>query len=620
MKHNLLVKSAAAIAVVSALSACTSDVKEGYDPEFSGSNPVEFDASQVLTATLTEESGEQSIDLLQGATIAGEDAANYQGNLAIRQIEFTADQNFTTPQTESNSTNNLTISPFRISDDGRALLVDTQKFAESLRFCDNTNIRGGGQDDDGKPIADEFLDYPSSVTYTMSYEVNNGYTYAPGTVIPRRTLEITINANQDPVESVNIAPVSVPVGGSSQASAATAPAYACNSQISYSIDDTSIATVDENTGVVSGIKEGRANITATSIDGGFTATAEVTVTAGFTIALTNGEKDALGAYTGKKSVPSCTKSGVVVEPNLEIPGKELTGEYTFDFESSNTADFTFQNVQNFGFGQTAVFTPGASGTSTTVTASYSTGETHGVPASAIADQTLELTVVDNIACETVNPADNATYDFSYGLEHDTMINDKDVKVSADNNSTRWVAIGAASAVSTGLNQGFDGSHALKVSVVDAAFEDPIMKNGIGTLLQRWNSATASWTASNFGRPDAVGKTFKFSVWIKLDSLVAEGEERTITNFLFPWKTADDATYHSVDEYNGFARRNAPFNMQLTQKLENTTDWQLVEFGDFTIPTEWTGLPQPIMMGYEFKGALANGEEILIEDISVVEMK
>lgn len=620
MKQNLLIKTGAAIAVASVLGACSSDVEKGYNANFTGDQPVSFDSEQAINATLSENTGEQSVDLLQGATIGDSSAGDYEGNLAIRQIEITANKNFNTPQTESNSLSNLTISPFRISDDGRSLIVQTDKFAENLRYCDDTNIRGGGTDDDGNPIPDEYPDFPSSVTYTISYEVNNGYAYPAGAEIPRRTLELTLNAKPDPVESVAIAPVSVAVGGSEQASAATSPSYACNSNITYSIADETIATVDETTGVVTGVSEGTTTITATSVDGGFTATESVEVTAGFTIAITNGEKDELGAYTGKKSVPTCSKSAVVVEPNLAIDGKDLTGDYTFDFESSNTTDFTFESTQNYGFGLTAIYTPGSAGTSTTVTAAYSTGETHGVPASAIGDQVIELTAVDNIACQTAN-SDGVVYDFSYGFEHDTMINSgKDVKVSEANNSTRWVAIGNASSVSIG--DGFGSTKALKVTAldVDAAFNDSIGKNGIGTLLQRWNSGAAHWTSSQFGQITSIGKTFKFSVWVKLNTLVDEGEERTITNFLFPWKTADDTSYHDVAEYNGFARRHAPFNMELTQPLANTTDWQQVEFGSYTIPAEWTGLPQPIMMGYELKGDIANGDEILLEDIAVVEVQ
>ncbi|EWH09213.1 Ig-like protein [Catenovulum agarivorans DS-2] len=620
MKHNLLFKTATAIAVVSALSACKSDVEEGYNANFISDEPVTFDSEQILTESYTENSGLKTIDLLAGAMVGDKPAAEFTGNLAIRQIEMAVDKNFLTPQSESNSLNNLTISPFVISQDGRSLEVDTDKFAESLRFCDNTDKRGGGKDSDGNPIADGFPDFPKSVTYTISYEVNNGYTYSDITQIPRRTLQLTMNAATDPVTSVSIADVSVPVGGSSQASAATAPTYACESGITYSIADTSIATVDANTGVVTGVKRGTTTITATSVDGGHTATAEVTVTAGFTLAITNGEKDDLGAYTGKKSVPACSKSAVVVEPQLEIPGKELTGEYTFDFESSNTTDFTFESALNYGFGQTAMFTPGAIGTKTNVTASYSTGETHGVPASAIADQAVELTVVDNVACHTTNPADGTTYDFDYAFEHDTMLNsDTHVKVSTANNSTRWVPLGTAASVSTAIGEGIAGSNAIKVIVKDADFNDPIKKDGFGTLLQRWNSSTASWTASNFGRPAFIGKTFKFSVWVKLPNKVAEGEQRSMTNFMFTWKTADDTTYHSADEYNSWARRHAPFNMQLTQPLANTTDWQQVEFGEFTIPAEWDALPQVIKFGFEFEGAFANGDEMIIDDLSVVEV-
>jgi hypothetical protein len=177
-----------------------------------------------------------------------------------------------------------------------------------------------------------------------------------------------------------------------------------------------------------------------------------------------------------------------------------------------------------------------------------------------------------------------------------------------------------STVSPAIGEGFGGSNAMKLTVVDAdnGGADVPANGGIGTLLQRWNSSTGSWTASNFGRPTAIGKTFEFSVWVKLSTLAEEGQERTITNFMFPWKTADDATYHSIPEYNSWGRRNAPFNMQLTKTLVNTTEWQLVELGEFTIPEDWTGLPQPIKYNFHFEGGFADGDEILLEDLAVIE--
>lgn len=56
------------------------------------------------------------------------------------------------------------------------------------------------------------------------------------------------------------------------------PVNATNKAVTFTSSDNSIATVNAQ-GVVTGVAEGSATITATTVDGGFTATTAVTVTA-----------------------------------------------------------------------------------------------------------------------------------------------------------------------------------------------------------------------------------------------------------------------------------------------------------------------------------------------------
>ena len=60
--------------------------------------------------------------------------------------------------------------------------------------------------------------------------------------------------------------------------ATVAPANATNKNVTWSSNNTGVATVDEN-GTVTGVAAGSAVITATTVDGGFTASCQVTVTA-----------------------------------------------------------------------------------------------------------------------------------------------------------------------------------------------------------------------------------------------------------------------------------------------------------------------------------------------------
>jgi uncharacterized protein YjdB len=81
-----------------------------------------------------------------------------------------------------------------------------------------------------------------------------------------------------PVTGVTVAPtiLSINVGSTSPLTATVLPANATNKSVTWSSNNPAIATVS-GTGVVSGIKEGSAIITVTTVSDGFTATCAVTV-------------------------------------------------------------------------------------------------------------------------------------------------------------------------------------------------------------------------------------------------------------------------------------------------------------------------------------------------------
>lgn len=83
------------------------------------------------------------------------------------------------------------------------------------------------------------------------------------------------------VTSITVTPstTSVEVDSTVQLSATVQPSGATNSGVTYSTADTQYVTVDADTGLVTGVAEGQATITATAKDGsGVTGTATVTVT------------------------------------------------------------------------------------------------------------------------------------------------------------------------------------------------------------------------------------------------------------------------------------------------------------------------------------------------------
>lgn len=92
------------------------------------------------------------------------------------------------------------------------------------------------------------------------------------------TTKVTVIANSVPVTGVSLDKTSLSgtVGGNDQLTAKVTPANATDANVSFLSKDAGIATVDKS-GKVSYVKDGHTQITATTEDGGFTATCDVTV-------------------------------------------------------------------------------------------------------------------------------------------------------------------------------------------------------------------------------------------------------------------------------------------------------------------------------------------------------
>ena len=98
--------------------------------------------------------------------------------------------------------------------------------------------------------------------------------------VPVDDVAIYTNSPYPPVSvtgiSISDSSATISIGETKQLSASVIPSYASNKNISWSSSNTSVATVN-NTGLVTGVAEGNATITATSSDGNKTATCTVTV-------------------------------------------------------------------------------------------------------------------------------------------------------------------------------------------------------------------------------------------------------------------------------------------------------------------------------------------------------
>lgn len=92
-------------------------------------------------------------------------------------------------------------------------------------------------------------------------------------------IEVTYTAETVHPTGVSVSPstASVEAGSTVQLTETVAPSNATDKSVSWSSSNTAVATVDSS-GLVTGVSAGSATITATTTDGGYTATCAVTVT------------------------------------------------------------------------------------------------------------------------------------------------------------------------------------------------------------------------------------------------------------------------------------------------------------------------------------------------------
>mgnify|MGYP005986125199 FL=1 len=575
MKVNLL-KNAIMVAMASSiLAGCGSD--KGVDYNFKADNQVEFSDAEIVI-NLNEDSGIQVLDLLEGASANGKPLNSEDSTIFIREFIFSTPDNpaFSTPQATSPVTGQAT-SPFFIGEDPSKLAVQTDAFKEFLRFCDSTDERGA-LDADGNPTGDGIPDFPTSIKYNVQFIVDNGFTLPAGEEATPRVMSLTINAVPDPITGVAAADLDVPSGGSAQLIAQPTPAYSCDDKtLTYSIADTSIATVDSN-GLVTGVSQGQTEVTITSVATNSSTTVKVNTTPGFNLAIVNQDLTDLGTPSGSKEVPSCSFAGVSVEPT--IVNDDLTGEYTFSWMSENV-DLPFLSEYSDGaFGATGVFSTGTSanvGKTTKVTVGYDSGYTGVTAGNNVLSQDVELTVVKNDFCEPGESANAAGWRTDFNLD----------------GVPGWTGASAGSPASVTATsmESLDGT---SLAFTSTNAETTSAVNGVFNKQRNYLSATYGLGA------DSIGKKFKFSVWAKLDKMPAA--PITLKHVLFPWICEGEGCVTGP----GYDRRRA-IASALTAELKMTTDWQLVEFINpltstpvWTVPDHWS-LVADVFQSYEIDG-------------------
>lgn len=186
-------------------------------------------------------------------------------------------------------------------------------------------------------LAFQTLNPGSAEVYASEYYVyDEEYNDVTVTTTGAVTFTITEPSSDVAVTGVTLNQDELPlgVGSSSTLTATVAPENATNKAVTWSTSDEAVATVAD--GVVTAVAEGTATITATTVDGGFTASCAVTVTAAAT---------AEGYTVSMKDSSVTAAKGGAASVNVMVSGhsdEEITGYNDYDVNVTyDSANLTF---------------------------------------------------------------------------------------------------------------------------------------------------------------------------------------------------------------------------------------------------------------------------------------
>lgn len=257
MKVNLLKKVLVSTSIALALSACDSNTGtfSGYDDDL---KPVTHNGDMNLT--FNEDDGVVFLNLLDGVTNP-EQTEIYSGQFKFYRIELDEagqpvfDENgVTIPLYEGPDLPFGTV--FKSLEDVR---VDLATFADVLVHPDTVAENGG----EGEPNGEGGPIVYSYGKYRFTYEMNNGADDAV-----ERTIWLTVNGVEDVLTDIEFnhpTGLIANPGFDSQVLTMPVPSNATYPEFTYSITPTSVATIDANTGLITGVALGEFTVTATSV-------------------------------------------------------------------------------------------------------------------------------------------------------------------------------------------------------------------------------------------------------------------------------------------------------------------------------------------------------------------
>lgn len=185
----------------------------------------------------------------------------------------------------------------------------------------------------------------TTVSIWQKFVYDSSYAEITTTATDTVTFTITEPSTNVPVTGVTLNQTELPlgVGSSSTLTATVAPDNATNKAVTWSTSDEAVATVAD--GVVTAVAEGTATITATTVDGGFTASCAVTVTAaataeGYTVSMKDSSVTAAkgGAASVNVMVSGHSDENITGYNDYDVYVTYDSTNLTFNKDASSAAD------------------------------------------------------------------------------------------------------------------------------------------------------------------------------------------------------------------------------------------------------------------------------------------
>ena len=189
----------------------------------------------------------------------------------------------------------------------------------------------------------------SADTYTLTATVGSGtYTFSKSgiTFENGKYYDIRVPMNPKKVSSISLnkTSASLAIGGTVELSVSNvSPSDAVDKTVTWSSSNTSVATVNASTGVVTAVAAGSATITATAHDGsGTTATCSVTVYPAGTIVWDSSNCSSLHIYGGDSYSDNTTIAGINLKCNANyVDASWYSYPGGIEFHANATGGYTF---------------------------------------------------------------------------------------------------------------------------------------------------------------------------------------------------------------------------------------------------------------------------------------